>query len=82
MSYKWVTTATIGCGVIFQAGAPFDTGNAEFWLLLAILSQIDALFGGPFTGLDNIVVPQNWQPMIDNQCLLSENRQISGMADE
>ena len=38
--------------------AIFSIENAKFWTVLAILSQIYALFGGPFTGLDSVVMPQ------------------------
>ena len=56
-----VTTATTGGGVLFfQADAPFTKENAKFWPILAYLSQIYALFGAPFTGLNSVVVPQNW----------------------
>ena len=45
----------------FQAGVLFCKENAELLPLLAILSQIYALFGVLFTGLISVVVCQNWQ---------------------
>ena len=45
----------------FQASATFSIENAKFWPFLVILSQIYALFGATFTGLNNEVVPKNGQ---------------------
>ena len=47
----FVTSVTIGGGVLFQASVAKITRNfGPFWTVLAILSQIDALFGVIFTG--------------------------------
>ena len=48
----------------FQAGALFSHSKRKIWpflACLAILSQIYALFGALFTGLDSAVLPKNWQ---------------------
>ena len=43
----------------FELVSLFSIENAKFWLVLAILSIIYALFGAPFTGLNSVMVPKN-----------------------
>ena len=47
--------------LFFQARALFCIENANFWPILAILSQIYAVFGALFAGLNSVAVNQFWQ---------------------
>ena len=61
MSFKWVTTATIGCGVIFSSWCPFWHRKRWIWAPFGYFVTNWRTFGAPFTGLNSVVVPQNQQ---------------------
>ena len=44
----------------FQASALFSIANAKLWPVLAIFGYL-LTFWSPFTSLNSVVVPQNWQ---------------------